>query len=203
MKIPPKILFKVQIAATLVSCVTQVGVLNWMFGHLPGICTPQAINSFTCPIAKVHFNGSLLFGVVGPRHFFGTGALYRQLIWAFLIGAVGPPLVWLMARRSTTNLWRKVNLPVMFGSLSWIPPATGLNFSVWALVCYIFNFVIRRRAPAWWGKYTMTMSAALDSGLAFSLLVIFFLFIFPQWNWIENFHYWGTDVYKQVSGCST
>ena len=45
----------------------------------------------------------------------------------------------------------------------------------------------------------MTMSAALDSGLAFSLIVVFFLFIFPSWRWVDDLHYWGTDIYKQVS----
>ena len=42
----------------------------------------------------------------------------------------------------------------------------------------------------------MTMSAALDSGLAFSLVVIFFGFIYP--GWMDGFRWWGTEVYKQV-----
>lgn len=197
MKIPPKLLFTVQMAATLVSSVTQIGVLNWMFIKIPGICTPEAINGFNCPIARVHFNGSILWGVVGPERFFGSGALYRPLVWAFLIGAVAPIIVWLLGRRHRKSVWRKVNLPVLFGSLSWIPPATGLNFSVWAVVCFVFNSMIRRKASAWWGKYTMTMSAALDSGLAFSLVVVFFGFIYP--GWMDGFKWWGTEVYKQ--GC--
>lgn len=200
MKIPPKLLFKVQMVATLVSSVTQIGVLNWMFIHVPNICTPEAINGFTCPIARVHFNGSILWGVVGPKRFFGAGALYRPLIWAFLVGFIAPIIIWLIGRnRANGSIWRKINLPVLFGSLSWIPPATGLNFSVWALVCFVFNFHIRRRAPAWWHKYTMTLSAALDSGLAFGVVVVFFCFLYPQWAWLSNLDWWGTRVYKEVS----
>lgn len=197
MKIPPKLLFKVQMAATLISSFVQIGVLNWMFANIPGICTAEAINGFNCPIARVHFNGSILWGVVGPQRFFGPGALYRHLVWAFLIGAVAPVVLWLISRQQKKSILRKVNLPVLFGSLSWIPPATGLNFSIWALVCFSFNHVVRRRASAWWGKYTMTMSAALDSGLAFSLVVIFFGFIYPGVT--KNFKWWGTEIYKQ--GC--
>lgn len=197
MKIPPRTLFMVQMVATLVSSFTQIGVLNWMFAYIPGLCTPDAINGFNCPIARVHFNGSILWGVVGPNRFFGEGALYRPLVWAFLIGAIAPIGVWLLGRRHKKSIWRKVNLCVVFGSLSWIPPATGLNFSVWALVCYAFNYVIRRRASAWWGKYTMTLSAALDSGLAFALVVVFFGFIYP--GLMDRFRWWGTEVYKQ--GC--
>jgi OPT family small oligopeptide transporter len=200
MKIPPKLLFKVQMVATLVSSVAQIGVLNWMFVNVPGICTPEAINGFNCPIARVHFNGSILWGVVGPQRFFGVGALYRPLIWAFLIGFLAPIAVWLIGRKSSKkSVWRKINLPVLFGSLSWIPPATGLNFSIWAVVCFAFNGVIRNRASAWWRKYTMTMSAALDSGLAFSLVVVFFGFVYPGWDWVTGLKWWGTEVYKQ--GC--
>jgi OPT family small oligopeptide transporter len=197
MKLPPRLLFTVQMLATLVSSLTQIGVLNWMFVHIPGICTPDAINGFNCPLARVHFNGSILWGVVGPTRFFGPGALYRPLIWAFLVGAIAPVFVWLMGRRHGKTIWRKVNLPVVFGSLSWIPPATGLNFSVWAVVCFVFNSVVRRRKGEWWGKYTMTLSAALDSGLAFALVIVFFGVVYP--GWMAGFRWWGTEVYKM--GC--
>jgi OPT family small oligopeptide transporter len=205
MKIPPKILFAIQLAATVVSSLTQIGVLNWMLENIPGICTPEAINGFTCPIARVHFNGSILWGVVGPSKFFGHGALYRPLIWAFLVGALAPILLYLISRRlihrhsPLQSLLRKTNLPVLFGSLSWIPPATGLNFSVWAIVCYIFNYQIKTRRPAWWAKYTMTLSAALDSGLAVGVVVVFFAIVYPGWHWITEFSWWGTEVFKR--GC--
>ncbi|KAF2687409.1 OPT-domain-containing protein [Lentithecium fluviatile CBS 122367] len=197
MKIPPKILFNLQLSATIISSLTQIGVLNWMLRFIPGICTPQAINGFTCPIARVHFNGSILWGVVGPARFFGPGALYRPLVWAFLVGFIAPVIIWYLARNNRKSILRKVNLAVVFGSLSWIPPATGLNFSVWAIVCYVFNFEIRKRKKEWWKKYNMTLSAALDSGLAVGVVVIFFGIVFP--GWMSGFKWWGTEVYKQ--GC--
>ncbi|KAJ5118511.1 Oligopeptide transporter OPT superfamily [Penicillium atrosanguineum] len=197
MKIPPRILFGVQMMATLVSSLTQIGVLNWMFAFIPGLCTPQAMNGFNCPIARVHFNGSILWGVVGPQRFFGPGGLYRPLVWAFLLGAIAPLGAWILGRRSKKNIWRMINFPILFGSLSWIPPATGLNFSIWAVVCFVFNYVIRRRKTAWWEKYAMTLSAALDSGLAFAVIVVFFACIYP--GWVDGFRWWGTEIYKQ--GC--
>lgn len=196
MKIPPKILFKLQLSVTVISSLTQIGVLNWMLNFVPGICTPQAINGFNCPIARVHFNGSILWGVVGPARFFGPGALYRPLIWAFLVGAIAPIVLWYFARNDRKSILRKVNLAVVFGSLSWIPPATGLNFSVWAIVCYIFNYEIKNRKKEWWRKYNMMLSAALDSGLAFGVVVIFFGIVYP--GWMSGFKWWGTEVYKQV-----
>ncbi|KUI68617.1 Glutathione transporter 1 [Cytospora mali] len=197
MKIPPRTLFWVQMIATIVSSLTQIGVLNWMFANVPGICTAEAINGFTCPLARVHFNGSILWGVVGPAEFFGPNATYRPLVWCFLLGAVAPIPLYFYSRNKKHSMVRKINLPVLFGSLSWIPPATGLNFSVWAVVCYFFNYLIKNKAQAWWAKYTMTLSAAMDSGLAFGIVVVFFGFIYP--GWMKNFSWWGTEVYKQ--GC--
>ncbi|OBT69207.1 hypothetical protein VE03_01997 [Pseudogymnoascus sp. 23342-1-I1] len=197
MKIPPRLLFSVQMAATLVSSLTQISVLNWMFANVRGICTTDAVNGFSCPLARVHFNGSILWGVVGPGEFFGPNATYRPLVWCFLIGAIAPIPLWWYSRHRKSSIVRHINLPVLFGSLSWIPPATGLNFSVWAVVCYIFNYRIRRSAGAWWAKYTMTLSAALDSGLAFGVVVIFFGVLYP--GWAEGWSWWGTEVYKR--GC--
>ncbi|KAK7748606.1 hypothetical protein SLS53_000626 [Cytospora paraplurivora] len=197
MKIPPRTLFWVQMVATIVSSLTQIGVLNWMFANVPGICTSEAINGFTCPLARVHFNGSILWGVVGPSEFFGPNATYRPLVWCFLLGGIAPIPLYFYSRNKKSSIVRKINLPVLFGSLSWIPPATGLNFSVWAVVCYLFNYLIKNKAQAWWAKYTMTLSAALDSGLAFGIVVVFFGIIYP--GWMSGFSWWGTEVYKQ--GC--
>jgi OPT family oligopeptide transporter len=196
MKIPPRLLFKLQLASTVVSSFTQIGVLNWMLTNIRGICTPDAVNGFTCPLARVHFNGSILWGVIGPHRFFGSGQLYQPLVWAFLLGAIAPFTVWLISRKSSRGFWSKINFPVLFGSLSWIPPATALNFSVWGLLCWLFNDRIRRVNRAWWDKYNMTLSAALDSGLAVGVLVIFFALVYPGFT--EGFSWWGTEVYKQV-----
>jgi hypothetical protein len=43
----------------------------------------------------------------------------------------------------------------------------------------------------------MTWSAALDSGWAFAVVVVFFAFIYP--GWVDGFTWWGTEIYKQVS----
>ena len=43
----------------------------------------------------------------------------------------------------------------------------------------------------------MTLSAALDSGLAFGLVTVFFGFVYP--GLMEGFKWWGTEIYKR--GC--
>lgn len=43
----------------------------------------------------------------------------------------------------------------------------------------------------------MTLSAALDAGVAFGVGVVFFGFVYPGLT--RGFSWWGTEVYKQ--GC--
>ena len=48
----------------------------------------------------------------------------------------------------------------------------------------------------------MTLSAALDSGLAFGVVVVFFLFLYPEWSWLAGLQgWWGSRVFKEVSIC--
>jgi hypothetical protein len=46
-----------------------------------------------------------------------------------------------------------ISVPVVLAGTSSIPPATAVNYIPWALIGFIFNFVIRRRHFNWWAKY--------------------------------------------------
>jgi OPT oligopeptide transporter protein len=46
-----------------------------------------------------------------------------------------------------------LNFPVTFASMGFMPPLTPINYVTWVLVCFLFNYVIRRRHIDWWLKY--------------------------------------------------
>lgn len=114
---------------------------------------------------------------------------YRPLLWFFLVGALAPVPFYFLARRMPLSFWRFVNMPVFFGSLSAIPPASGLNYVSWVFVGFMFNFVIRRFHLRWWMRYNYILSAALDSGLAVALIVIFLATAVPKGGVFLN--WWG------------
>ena len=68
----------------------------------------------------------------------------------------------------------------MFTGTGYIPPASAVNYVPWAIVGFVFQYVVRRRHFAWWTKYNYVLSAALDSGLAISVVVIFFCLQYPR-----------------------
>lgn len=71
-KIPPRVTFWAQMIATLVSTFVCTGVLNFQMNQIPGVCTPDAPNRFTCPGINTFFTASVLWGTIGPKKVFGS-----------------------------------------------------------------------------------------------------------------------------------
>ena len=177
MKIPPRPMFWAQIIASIVALTTQLGVQTWMFSNIEGMCTKQASNGFICPNTTVFGTASIIWGVISyavfpspypstrastdirisryirPANMFSPGKMYHPLLYCFIIGAVAPVVPWLLTKRYPTKFYKYINLPVIFNGTGNMPPATALNYIPAVIVCYIFNYHIRRRNFSWWSKY--------------------------------------------------
>lgn len=107
----------------------------------------------------------LIRGLIGPSRQFGPGSIYYPQLYALIAGALLPLPFWIMQRRKPESWARFVSTPVFLLGLSWIPPATGINYSSWFAVGFLFQFVVRKRSFGWWCKYNYVTGAALDCGL--------------------------------------
>ncbi|KAJ7115248.1 small oligopeptide transporter [Mycena epipterygia] len=136
-------------------------------------------------------SSAILFGSPLRTAFFAIA-----LVFFFLVGAAAPLMAWTLNRRYPNSFLKYVN-PVIFNGTGLIPPATAINYVPWAGVGFIFQYVIRRRYFSWWTKYNYVLSAALDSGVAVSILVIFFALQFPKNGTIGITNiatWWGNTV---------
>lgn len=75
MKVPPRIMFIAQNAATIISCFVVVVVQRWSLDNIKDVCQPGQKNGFICPSSRVFAEASLLYGGVGPARLFGPGQL--------------------------------------------------------------------------------------------------------------------------------
>lgn len=196
-KVPPRATFLVQFTSTLVVAFIQVGMQQWLFNAVPDICSPTQKYNLTCPHNEVFYQASVLWGVIGPSRQLGRGSMYYPEVYALLFGAFLPIPLWIWQRRYPTSWIRYINTPLVLTSISSIPPATGINYSSWFLMGFIFQYVIRRRSFAWWSKFNYVTSAALDSGTVISLLVIFFTLEFPKGGISVN--WWGNNVWQNTA----
>jgi OPT family oligopeptide transporter len=202
---------RLNLVADLYSFV-QIAVMNWTLGNIPDVCARLQKDHFTCPNGRAFFSNSITWGVIGPQRMFGPGSIYHFVHWYWLLGALLPVLFYILMRFAPRSPARFLNAPVMLGAMAWLPPATPLSFSTWAIFGLIFNFWIARRWPNWWHKYNYITAAGLDSGLILSTIVIFFAILFPNVTvpqWWGNVSVFETTVsmaqfgWKRMIGCST
>ncbi|KAF4345046.1 OPT family small oligopeptide transporter [Fusarium beomiforme] len=174
-----------------------ISVLNWALEHIPNVCNAKlAPNGFTCPFSRTHFNTSMVWGALGPRRFFEPGALYRPLLWFFLLGALLPIVVHFLRRKAFPHInWlKKIHVPLFLGGLNYIPPASGVNYGSWALFGLLFGVLVQKRKASWWRRFNFVLSSALDCSVAIAGIVIFFAIFYT--GAADNFSWWGTNVYK-------
>jgi len=173
----------------------------WMLGNVSDICDSEQSNGFSCPNGRTVFSSSVIWGVIGPARLYSIGKIYSGLLHFFWLGAVTPLITWVIWKYGMKRGWKVawlewINWPLIYVGTYNVPPATGINYSSWALVNIIFNFWLKKRFFAWWSKYNYVLAAALDTGLALSAIIIFFCItypggVFPDW--------WGNTVYLNTA----
>jgi len=202
MKIPPRVMFMAQVVACFISCFVVTLVQDWMFSNITDFCTLNQVDGFSCPSTSTFATASMIWGGVGPTRLFNPGKMYNPLLWAFFIGAVTPIPFYFLARRYPLSFWRYINIPVFFAGVGAMPPASGINYSVWIMVGFVFQWAIRRYHFRWWMRYNYVLSAALDAGVAIGVIVIFFTMVFPKNGDIGRTtiqSWWGNTVYVNTA----
>ncbi|KAH9167234.1 small oligopeptide transporter [Lactarius sanguifluus] len=198
MKIPHRPMFFCQVVATVIAGTVQLGVQSWLFSNIEDLCSPDQKDGFICPSTTVFGTASIIWGVIGPARLFSQGGLYYGLVFFFLAGAVLPVVQWVLHKKLNIGFLKYLNFPLMFTGTGNMPPATPLNYVPWVLVCFLFNYVIRRRHFGWWSKYNYVLSAGLDAGYAVGLIIIFFVLQYPKNGTIalDTIQaWWGNTVY--------
>ncbi|XP_010520948.1 PREDICTED: oligopeptide transporter 6 [Tarenaya hassleriana] len=177
MKIPPRTMFMAQVVGTIVAVVVYSATAWWLMADIPHLCDTNLLppdSQWTCPMDRVFFDASVIWGLVGPRRMFGDLGEYSNVNWFFLGGAVAPFMVWLAAKAFPNQTWiSKIHIPVLMGATAMMPPATAVNFTSWIVVAFIFGHFVYKYRREWWKKYNYVLSGGLDAGTAFMTILLF------------------------------
>ncbi|XP_028752887.1 oligopeptide transporter 1-like [Neltuma alba] len=206
MKIPPKSMFIVQLAGTIVASVVYFGTAWWLLTTVENICDASLLSEgspWTCPGDDVFYNASIIWGVIGPKRMFTKEGNYPQMNWFFLIGLLAPVPVWILSRKFPNQKWIPlINMPIIFSGAGGLLPAKSVNYIMWAIVGIFFNFYVYSWFKGWWARHTYILSAGLDAGVAFTGVLLFFTLqsydvIGPTW--------WGlqADDHCSLAKCPT
>lgn len=187
--------FCLQFIGTLVASSISFGTAWWLLVTIPNICDESKLpdgSPWTCPGDDVFYNASIIWGIVGPKRMFTKDGIYPGMNWFFLIGLLAPVPVWLLARKFPNHKWIElINMPLIIASCSGLPPARAVNYITWGIVGIFFNFYVYNKFKAWWARHTYILSAALDAGVAFMGVMLYFALqtygtFGPAW--------WGLDA---------
>ncbi|PON92825.1 Tetrapeptide transporter [Trema orientale] len=190
MKIPPRTMFMAQVVGTLIAAFVYLGTAWWLMETIPDICEDSS-SLWTCPTDTVFYDASVIWGLIGPRRIFGDLGTYAAVNWFFLGGAIAPILVWFAAKAFPQYEWiRLINMPVLIGATGMMPPATAVNFSTWVLAGFFSGFVVYRYKPDWWRRHNYVLSGALDAGLAFMGVLLYFCLGLED----VSLNWWGNDL---------
>ena len=173
-------MFFAQVVAAAVTGTAQLGVQAWMFTNIPNMCSPDQKDGFICPSTEVFGTASIIWGVIGPQRQFSKGQIYYALCIFFLVGLITPIISFVLSKKWPNSWFRYLNFPVIYNGTGYIPPASAVNYVPWAIVGFVFQYVIRRRHFSWWAKYNYVLSAALDAGVAIAVILIFFCLQYPK-----------------------
>ncbi|KAK4447793.1 OPT oligopeptide transporter protein-domain-containing protein [Podospora aff. communis PSN243] len=197
-KIPPRHTFMAQVVATILSTFICTGILNYQMTGIPGVCTPDAANSMTCPGINTFFTASVLWGTIGPKKVFGHGGQYTALMVGWPLGVAVPLFVWGVQRTFPKQKWMRQIHPVLLlsGALNWAPYNLSWTFpTVW--IGWLSWIWCKNRFVGFWSKYNFVLSAAFTTGISIAAIIIFFG-LDMQGRTID---WWGNSVVSQ--GCET
>lgn len=219
-KLPPRSVFRGHLVASMLNCVIYCAILELMlvyFNADDSLCTWDNAQHMVCQYAQSVYSSTILFGAFGTNNMF---KLYPILPWCFLIGAfLG--LGWVLGEKAAPRVRKHIHGRMgddqfaSFDRTVWRPtasvlacihPAVALSGALqWAgntnlayatlgvYLAWVFQYYLKRRYTAWWGKYAYMIFAGLNVGVAISGLIVTLVFGFGAGK-NANLGWWGNDV---------
>jgi len=137
-------------------------------GNVPdpnGLWTGQRVETF--------WGSGLIYGALGPARMFAPSGRYGFVYYGFLIGAILPIIIWALSKTTTRFPWSQVNISVIAGGMTAFPNGYSMGILSGLICCLVFRFYVFRYHKGWWQKYALILASALDTGAAFTGLIIF------------------------------
>ncbi|KAF9124890.1 hypothetical protein BGW39_007825 [Mortierella sp. 14UC] len=205
MKIPPRSMFVSQLWGSVVggifNYITMIAIIDAQRSYLDGT-THDPAGLWTGAGPNVFWGSAQIFGALGPQRMFNSDGRYGYAYWGFLIGAILPFILWLLSKKYPKVKWEKINFSIIAGGMGGFPNGFIRGVAGSLIVAFIFRFWIYRHHKNWWSKYTFILSAALDTGAAFTGL---FLFVFISGGISDKLMFdapswWGNYVFPDGNG---
>ena len=177
MKIPPRVLFVVQLVSCLITSAFSAGI-QYYFYAARRYYDQEGAYLFTSQFDITNVGSA----VVNNTNFLDSSfSQNRHFLWSLLIGAVLPIPFWLASQKYK---WcRLVHIPLMLATVSWMPLVDTGTMLTWLIIGLLVTTLIRREC---WKRHIYLVSSALDAGMYLALAfiggpLVYYNVQFPTW----------------------
>ncbi|KAK6462457.1 OPT oligopeptide transporter protein-domain-containing protein [Scheffersomyces coipomensis] len=188
LKIPPRAMFRCQLISVFITSFIGLGVINFQINNNKDYCEPTNRQKFTCPSSTVFYNASILWGVIGPKKVFN--GIYPVLQYCFLIGFLAAFPCIAFKKFGPKRITKYFQPTLIIGGMLIYAPYNLSYYTGGLYLSIAFMFYLKKYFLSWWEKYNFVLSGAMDAGVAFSAIIIFFA---VQYN-DRSISWWGNDV---------
>lgn len=202
MKIPLRSMFIGQFWGTLIGSVfnylTMILIIDSQHDILNGNKENPA-HLWTSRNVDIYWGSGLIFGALGPARMFALSGGYGYVFYGFLIGAIIPIIFWAFSKVYPRISWSNVNVSIVADGMSAFPNGYTMGILLSLISCLVFRFYMFRYHKGWWQKYALILASALDTGAAFTSIV---LFVFVSGGvslklLVYAPHWWGNYAYER------
>lgn len=199
MKVPPRDIFIVQVIGLTVCVLINAGMFAWV---------PPCDQ---CTFTTADYSASVIWGVIGPKRLFASGAPYANQLWVLLAGALLPLILYYARRRaailthlpgvtapclaSVLNALGAINVPLMLSSAYFWPTISFMHVATFSALVFGANYYTRRRHTSWWIKYNYVLGAGLGVGCVLAQILCYLIFDVKE----IDLSWWGNDVWRDTA----
>ncbi|KAF8951971.1 hypothetical protein BGZ52_008779 [Haplosporangium bisporale] len=177
MKIPPRSMFISQFWGTLIGSIfnyaTMTLIIDSNRSYLDGTVDDPA-GLWTGQGIQIFWGSGLIYGALGPARMFALDGKYGFVYLGFLIGFLVPAIQWGLSKKFPKISWSKFNISIFASGMGAFPAGYSMGILSSLITVLVFRFYLAKYHANWWKKYAYITSAALDTGTAFTGLLIFF-----------------------------
>ncbi|GFF51453.1 oligopeptide transporter 5 [Aspergillus udagawae] len=193
MHIPPRAVFFSQVFGTLLGIPMNYAVMRWVLTTKRDVLTgakPDPLHQWTGQSLITSNTLGVQYAVIGPRELFKESEM-KPLPWSFLLGAVLPPVLYVLHRllpRWRIDLW---NVSIFFSGLSVFYGNVSTGYTSAIIGGYVVMYWAYRKRFEVWKRYSYMIAAAFDAGFNLNMLLIFLFF--GSGRQISMPHWWGNN----------
>jgi len=182
MKIPEKEMFVAQVYGTLLGPFINYGLMRVIIDFIGTdvLLGRNPSSSWEAVNTMATYSSSMIWGVLGPKTFFGPGSPYRWVYYGFVVGPVAVALTWGIGKwKPHWHMETRGNILLFMYGATYFPNYASSGVFTSALLSLFFMGYMLRYHPVWFRKYNYLVGVGLDCGTEIMQTVMVFCLDLP------------------------